>query len=127
MLNISMINEPKPFKVIVAGGRDFNDYAFVERKLDHLFQNITDIQIVSGKAPGVDSLGEAYAEKRGLSVAEFAADWSRGKKAGPERNRKMCEYADALVAFWDGLSRGTANCIKTAKELGLSVKVIRIN
>ncbi len=41
----------------------------------------------------------------------FAADWNKyGKKAGPVRNRKMADYAEALIAVWDGKSRETRLC-----------------
>jgi hypothetical protein len=40
------------------------------------------------------------------------------------RNKEMAEYGDALIAFHDGQSKGTANMIKIAKEKGLKVRVI---
>lgn len=64
------------FRLIVAGGRDFNDYQYLRSSLDYLLQNITDeIQIVCGMARGADRLGERYAKKRRFSVAYFPADW----------------------------------------------------
>nr|WP_302052948.1 DUF2493 domain-containing protein [Shouchella clausii] len=115
-------------KVIVAGSRNFSNYALLERKLDAILRNRVDegVEIVSGKARGADTLGERYAKERGYAIKEFPADWEKnGKAAGPIRNRKMAEYADALVAFWDGKSRGTNNMIETAEELGLQVRVIK--
>ena len=47
------------------------------------------------------------------------------KAAGPIRNRQMAEYADYLIAFWDGESRGTRNMIETMKKLGKHGVVIR--
>ena len=48
--------------------------------------------------------------------------WNRyGRKAGILRNRKMAKYADALIAVWDGLSRGTANMIAEMEALGKPV------
>jgi len=47
-----------------------------------------------------------------------------GNAAGPIRNKQMAEYADALVAVWDGKSRGTKNMIDTAISMGLDVKVL---
>jgi len=38
----------------------------------------------------------------------------------------MAEYADALVAFWDGKSKGTKNMIETARKLGLKTEVVKI-
>ena len=53
------------------------------------------------------------------------ADWEKyGRSAGPKRNAQMAEIANALIAFWDGQSRGTKNMIETAKQKGLIVKVV---
>lgn len=52
------------------------------------------------------------------------ADWDLyGKSAGFKRNVQMAEYADALVAFWDGASSGTKHMIETAQKMGLDVRV----
>ena len=114
------------FKVVVAGGREFNNYQLLEEKLDHLLQNkLPHVQIVSGHATGADTLGEAYAKQRGLSVVTFPADWkTHGKAAGPIRNRQMAHYADAVVVFWDGKSRGTQNMREEAQRLNLPLKTI---
>lgn len=116
----------EPFKVIVAGGRNYSDYATVERSLDRLLANKSySITIVSGAATGADALGERYAESRGYEIKRFPADWNAlGKAAGPIRNAEMARYADALVAFWDGKSRGTASMIDLAKKHGLAVRVV---
>lgn len=114
-------------KVIIAGGRDFKDYDLLKEKLDYYLSNLENIIIVSGGASGADSLGERYAKEKGYSLVTFQADWNKyGKSAGPIRNRQMANYADHLVAFWDGKSRGTLNMINTAKELALKIKIIKI-
>jgi hypothetical protein len=80
--------------------------------------------VVSGTARGADQHGEAWAVLRGLGIERYAADWGKhGKAAGPIRNRQMAENAEALIAVWDGMSRGTKNMIDTAKSLGLRVFV----
>jgi len=69
-------------------------------------------EVVSGGAYGVDSQGEYWAKDHGVAIRVFKPDWaSFGKAAGPKRNRQMAEYADTLLAFWDGVSSGTANMI----------------
>lgn len=115
------------FRVIVAGGRDFNNYAGLAASLDYLLKNINDeIQIVCGMARGADRLGEQYAKERGYKVIYMPADWDiDGRSAGFKRNIKMAEYADALVAFWDGKSSGTRHMIETAKSKGLDIRVKR--
>ncbi len=71
-------------------------------------------EIVSGGAQGVDFLAELYAKKKSLKFTEFKADWDKlGKRAGFVRNTQMADYADRLIAIWDGKSRGTLHMIDT--------------
>jgi len=111
-------------KLIIAGGRKFNDYDMVCRVCDYYLQNQTEIEIVSGVAKGADLLGERYAEERGYKITRFPANWNLHKRsAGFIRNTEMAEYGDALIAFWNGKSKGTEHMIKTAKKHKLKVRV----
>ena len=84
-----------------------------------------DIIIISGTARGADTLGEQYAREWGFKLQQFPADWkSCGKTAGIIRNVQMADNADALIAFWDGKSRGTAHMINTAKKKRLPVRIV---
>jgi len=113
------------FKVIVAGGRDFSDISKMTRTLDSLLRNKEAVEIVSGCARGADMLGQHYANDRNYPFSTFPADWDKyGKSAGYRRNAEMAEYADALVAFWDGESRGTKHMIDLANKNGLEVRVV---
>lgn len=114
------------FKVIVAGGRDFNDYELLKSKLDYVLQKkLPNVTIVSGTARGADRLGEKYATERGLEVVKFPAEWDKyGKSAGYRRNAEMADYADGCVCFWDGKSRGTKHMIDLAKKKGIQCIVI---
>ena len=113
-------------KVIIAGSRDFSDFQLLYSKCEEILESQTDIEIVSGTARGADKLGEHYASLKGHSVAKFPADWDKhGKAAGYVRNKEMAEYADMLIAFWDGESRGTGHMINLATEKGLDVHVIK--
>ena len=117
------------FRVIIAGSRDFNDYNLLKEKCDTFLEikrMVNDIQIVSGGARGADSLGERYAAEKGYNLQLFNADWEKyGKSAGYKRNVEMAENADALIAFWDGQSRGTEHMIRTARDHKLSVRIVR--
>lgn len=95
--------------------------------MDHLLSRTTDkIQIVCGKARGADTLGEEYAKLRSLDIAYYPANWDHdGKSAGFKRNVEMAKNADALVAFWDGKSRGTKHMIETGKKRGLKVRIVK--
>lgn len=115
------------FKVIIAGGRDFNDYSRLCEHVTHLLRNqYKGIEVVSGGARGADSCGEQYAIEYNYPIKLFEAQWEEyGKSAGYRRNVEMAEYADALIAFWDGKSKGTKHMIDIAKEKGLKVRVVR--
>lgn len=113
------------FRVIIAGGRDFRDYDLLTKTMDNLLSNTKDdIMVVCGKARGADTLGERYAKERGYAIRYFPANWERyGKAAGYLRNTEMAKNADALVAFWDGMSLGTRHMIEIAKARGLKIRV----
>ena len=117
------------YKAIIAGGRNFSDYTLLKEKCDFYLQNKlkeSRVVIVSGHASGADALGEIYAQERHLSLEAHPADRNKyGRAAGPISNAEMAEIADALIAFWDGQSRGTANMISLAKSKGLKVAVVR--
>ena len=112
-------------RIIIAGTR-------TSVNMDHLEVAIqksgwTPKVIISGTAKGADQLGEQWARENSVPVKQFKPDWSQyGKAAGPKRNREMAENADALIALWDGKSKGTKNMIETAEKLGLKVYVHRI-
>lgn len=113
-------------KVIVAGSRDASDYLTVAAAIQGSGFDIT--QLVSGGAPGVDTFGERYAKEHDIEIKVFPANWNlHGKSAGPIRNREMADYADALVAVWDGKSRGTKNMIQEAQKRDLQVYVLHYN
>ena len=112
------------YKVIIAGCRDFADYALLCSFADQVLAGAADIEIVSGGARGADALGERYARDRHYALKVFPADWNKwGRAAGPIRNGQMADYADALIAFWDGQSSGTRDMIRKAEEKGLAVHV----
>jgi len=85
-------------------------------------------EIVSGAARGIDQLGEEWAEAQGLPVKRFPANWKEHHRAaGPIRNREMAKYADALVAIWDGQSKGTKSMIGLAEKAGIEIHVHQVD
>jgi hypothetical protein len=113
-------------KVIIAGGRDYQDYSELKRRVISIVElnKWENIEVVSGGADGTDKMGERLASQAAWPVTKFPADWKTyGKSAGPMRNREMANYADALIAFWDGKSKGTKNMIEEANRRNLIVKV----
>jgi len=96
-------------KVIIAGSRDLHgpiDKAVTD-------SNFTITEVVSGGARGIDRAGEEWAKGSGIPIKTFIPDWEQGKAAGIWRNTDMAEYADALIAIWDGKSKGTLHMINS--------------
>lgn len=109
-------------KVIIAGSRDINDYRLVEEAI--LESPFYVEEVVCGMARGVDLIGESWAIKTSTPVRKFYAKWNElGKMAGHVRNKEMADYADALIAVWDGKSSGTKNMILTMERLNKPVFV----
>jgi len=111
-------------RVIIAGSRTIRHYA---RVCDAVRQSGFAIsRVISGLAPGVDSLAVRYAKEHGLSCDGFPAQWSRwGRTAGYRRNVEMAQHADALIAIWDGQSPGTRHMIEVAKARSLRIFVLK--
>lgn len=113
-------------RVIIAGGREFQDYRLLAQKCDLFFSRKKPTAILCGGARGADELGKRYGEKHGIPITMYPAKWGKyGKRAGMVRNREMLQDADALVAFWDGQSHGTGNMIEIAKQKGIPIRIVR--
>ncbi len=115
------------YKVVVAGGRDFDNYEFLSSKLDDIFESIPDfkehqITIVSGMAKGADTLSIRYADEHKLTKILFPANWKKYPRiAGFLRNEDMLNIATHLIAFWDNKSSGTKHMIEIAQKKGIPV------
>lgn len=112
-------------KVIIAGSRDFSNYPLLKQRCDYYLQNHKNVTILCGKAKGADTLGEYYGIEKKFKIEYYPAKWDiHGKASGVIRNEEMAKNADALIAFWDGKSKGTEHMINLAKKHNLKVKVI---
>jgi hypothetical protein len=112
-------------KTIIAGSRNITDYSVLETAIAASSFTIT--EVISGGARGVDSLGEWFANKNNLPLTIMNAEWGKyGKSAGIRRNEEMAEVGEALIALWDGESRGTAHMINCARRKGLEVFVWQV-
>ena len=82
-------------------------------------------EIVSGGAIGVDQYAANYAREHGLKLTEFLPEYEKYGRAAPIlRNKQIVDYADKIVVFWDGKSRGSLSVIKYAEKVGKSCEVI---
>lgn len=109
--------------VVVCGGRDYRPSKADAWSLRAVLRMYGATEVLHGGAPGVDSWAGRVAERLGLPVRVFPADWdAHGRAAGPIRNRLMLNEAEAVVAFPGG--RGTADCVSEARRRGLAVSVV---
>ena len=108
-------------KIAIIGSRNIE----VENLGEYLPENVS--EIVSGGAKGVDSCAREYAEKNKIPLKEFLPDYKRyGRGAPLKRNMEIIEYADKVIAFWDGRSKGTKFVIDNCKKSGKAIEIIEI-
>lgn len=82
-------------------------------------------EIVSGRAVGVDSCAAEYAKANGIKLTEFLPQYERYGRAAPiVRNKEIVDYADKIIAFWNGSSKGTLSVIEYAKKTGKTCEII---
>lgn len=109
-------------KVAIVGSRDYADVAAVRAYIRALPSGTV---VVSGGASGVDTVALQEARRCKLGTHVFDADWAQyGKRAGAMRNQQIVDAADRVVAFWDGVSKGTKITIDMAKRAGKPLEVI---
>lgn len=107
-------------RTIIAGSRGITSPHIVDSAARASGIDVT--VVLSGTANGADKLGEAWAEANGIPVERYPADWNKhGKSAGYKRNELMATKADALIAIWDGESKGTKHMMDIATRAGLKV------
>ena len=105
-------------KVAVIGSRGLH----VDHLEDYLPKGVT--EIVSGGAKGIDTCAKDYALRHGLKLTEFLPEYEKyGRGAPLRRNITIIEYADLVLAFWDGKSRGTKYVIDNCKKRNIPVAV----
>ena len=113
-------------RTIIAGSRGVTDPEVVFEAVRQ--SGIKPSVVISGGARGVDRLGEIWAETYRLPFERYPAQWKLdGKSAGYKRNEIMAYVADALIAVWDGKSRGTKHMIDTAQRIGLQTYVYKVD
>lgn len=105
-------------RIAVIGSRNLT----VKNLGDYLPEGTT--ELVSGGAKGIDTCAREYAAANGLKLTEFLPEYDRyGRGAPIKRNFQIIEYADAVIAFWDGKSRGTKMVIETCEKQGKRITV----
>jgi hypothetical protein len=107
-------------RVAVVGSREFKNYAQLNRVLSEYIEY--EDELVSGGAVGADSMAQRWAKERGHAIHIYYPRWENGRSAGFERNKRIVENADLVLAFYQkGRFQlgGTANTISWAEKLGV--------
>lgn len=108
-------------KVLVCGGRDFNDRELLFKTLDRLHRANPITLVIHGGARGADALGDQWADAEFVECKAFQADWdTHGKAAGPIRNSQMLQEKPDLVVACPG-GPGTADMVRKARAAGVAV------
>lgn len=106
-------------RVAVIGSRTLH----IENLKDYLPDGTT--EIVSGGAKCVDADAKEYATQNQIPITEFLPDYQRyGRGAPLKRNIQIIDYADIVLAVWDGKSRGTKFVIDQCKKKNIPLRII---
>lgn len=113
-------------RIIIAGSRNCQNYNELLKAI--AASGFKPNVVISGTARGIDRMAERWAIRHNISVERYPANWEKfGKSAGYIRNAQMIKKAEALIALWDGKSKGTENIINLARKAGLVVYVWKIS
>ena len=108
-------------KVAIIGSRNL----IINDLQNYLPENVT--EIVSGGAKGIDICAREYALSNDVKLTEFLPEYEKyGKSAPLKRNLQIIEYADEVIAFWDGSSAGTKHVIDNCRKMNKKITVITI-
>ena len=109
-------------KLAIIGSRGLQIKDFTR----YLPKNVT--EIISGGAKGIDTCAREYAIANGLKLTEFLPEYSKYGRAAPlKRNLQIIDYADAVIAFWDGTSKGTEYVINQCKSRNIAITIYIFN
>ena len=105
-------------KVAIIGSRNLK----VNNIGEYLPKDVT--EIVSGGAKGIDTCVKIYALKNNIKLTEFLPEYEKyGKRAPLIRNLEIIDYADEVIAFWDGESHGTKYVIDNCRNRSKKIKI----
>lgn len=112
-------------RTIIAGSRTITNPQFIIDAVKNCGWEIS--TIIEGGAIGVDTLARNYAKQHSIQLETYPAEWKKwGKSAAYIRNQQMATKAEALIAIWDGQSKGTKHMIDIAEAAKLKIYVLKI-
>lgn len=108
-------------RLLICGGRHFDDAAQVEAELSLLHANSPVSVIIHGGLPGIGVASEVWARKNNIHVIRYPANFSLGKSGDSTRDEFMLtdSRADTLLIFPGG--RRTAELLREARRTGFRV------
>ncbi len=110
-------------KILVCGGRKFDNYYLLENVLDK--RVLSTDTIIHGGAYGADGATQQYCNYNEIETKIYRPNYELfGRVAPLYRNKIMVRECDEVIAFWDGKSRGTGHTIRYANEEGKNVTII---
>lgn len=117
-------------RIGIVGSRSITDYDIISKNFfEYLSKNnleISDIEICSGGATGVDSLAKKLSIDYNIPIQEYLPDWKRyGRSAGIIRNGIIVDNSDIILAFYDGESKGTLSTINNARKKNKDVIIYK--
>lgn len=111
-------------RALVCGGRDYRDRFTFETTMEKVHKHFRLTAIVEGGAQGADTFARGFAIRHNIPCETYHADWkTKGRSAGPIRNRQMIEKDIGLVVAFPG-GAGTTDMVRVAKSRG--VKLIEV-
>lgn len=123
---LRIIHTHTHMNVAIVGSRTFDNYQKLKTELDNLQVKCPINKIISGGARGADSLAARYANANQITLLEYIPDWkTHGRKAGILRNYDIVREADMVIAFWDGISKGTKHSIGLGQRLHKDVIIYK--
>lgn len=109
-------------KIAIIGSRGLR----IKNLQNYLPENVD--EIVSGGAKGIDSCVREYAIAQNIPFTEFFPEYNMFGKAAPiRRNMQIIDYADEVIVFWDGKSKGTKSVIDACGKKRKKILVIQMN
>lgn len=122
------------FNIVITGCRkpDGKRMAKSQRRLvrsyiKKMYKIRPNVRFLIGCAEGVDKVARRYCRKKGIPYKKFKADWKQGNHAGHMRNADMVNIARQGLAFWDGKSPGTRDCIERLNRKKRVVHIARLD
>lgn len=107
-------------KLAIVGSRSINNDELVIDFINECYPKLSKVKlIISGGAPGVDTIAEKYAKENKIKTKIFIPNWEKyGDQAHFIRNSNIISGCDECIIIWDGHSECTKQDIDLCYEMG---------